>query len=63
MTCSGGTYLVRVNFVDAYRYGRDVYVSTVKVSLTPSGVIGKEDDLFIMDYDSNYLEYQFRNKI
>jgi hypothetical protein len=38
-----------------------VYAPTLyTLSLTPSGVIGKEDDLFIMDYDSKYLEYYFR---
>jgi hypothetical protein len=41
------------------RYGR-VCTTLYTLSLTPSGVIGKEDDLFIMDYDSKYLEYYFR---
>lgn len=32
-----------------------VYAPTLyTLSLTPSGVTGKEDDLFIMDYDSKY---------
>jgi hypothetical protein len=49
-----------VDFVDAYRYGRDAYASTVKVvSLTSSALLVMKTILFILDCDSNYLEYYF----
>jgi hypothetical protein len=45
MTCSGGTDIVRVDFVDAYRYGRVVYASTfVYVIFDVFCVIGNGDD-------------------
>jgi hypothetical protein len=39
-----------------------VYASTY-VIFDVFRVIGKGDDLFIMDYVSNYLEYHFRIRI
>jgi hypothetical protein len=39
-----------------------VYASTY-VIFGVFRVIGKGDDLFIMDYVSNYLEYHFRIRI
>ncbi len=39
MTRSGGTDLVRVDFVDAYRYGRDAYASTLYMLFLTSSAL------------------------
>jgi hypothetical protein len=61
LTCSGCTDIVKVDSVDAYRYGRAVHASTLyMLSLTTSALLVMKMILFISDYDSNYLEYYFR---
>lgn len=58
MTCSGGTDIVRVDFVDAYI----VWPSHVRTHSLGSifALLVRKMILFILDYDFNYLEYDLR---
>jgi hypothetical protein len=58
MTCSGDVSVPRVDFVDAYI----VWPSHVRIHRLGSifALLVRKMILFILDYDSNYLEYYFR---
>jgi hypothetical protein len=58
MTCSGDVGVPSVDFVDAYI----VWPSHVRAHCLGSifVLLVRKMILFILDYDSNYLEYYFR---